>query len=83
MKNTRRMSCGCVISFPDVPEMTTLTFCPLHGAAPELLEACNLALAVAESLIHDEYDGTDMLAGMLAQLDPVRTAIAKAKGDQP
>ena len=46
--------------------------------AQGLLEAATLALDVAESIIHDEYDGTSMLKGMLAELEPARDAILSA-----
>ena len=52
----------------------------LIASAPELLEAAEKALAIAESWIHDQLDGTSMLDDELAQLEPVRAAIAKARG---
>lgn len=52
----------------------------LIAAAPELLEAAKKALAEAESWIHDQLDGTSSLEGALAELEPVRAAIAKATG---
>lgn len=51
----------------------------LIDAAPDLLEAAELALEVAEGWIHDQLDGTSSLASALAELDPVRAAIAKAR----
>jgi hypothetical protein len=48
----------------------------------ELLEAAKLALQSAESWIHDQLDGTSSLESALAELEPVRAAIAKATGDQ-
>ncbi len=53
----------------------------LIAAAPDLLEASRLALQVAEAYIHDQLDGTPGLDGALAQLAPVRAAIAKATGE--
>lgn len=44
----------------------------------ELLDAARLGLRVSESCIHDTLDGTRGLESALAELDPVRTAIAKA-----
>ena len=53
----------------------------LIAAAPELLEAAQLALMIAESWIHDQLDGTGALDGALMNLIPIRAAIAKATGD--
>lgn len=50
----------------------------LISSAPELLAAANLALSIAESWIHDQLDGTSSLDSELANLAPVRDAIAKA-----
>ncbi len=52
----------------------------LIAAAPELLKACEKALAIAEDWIHDQLDGTSSLKGELAKLRPIRKAIAKALG---
>ena len=73
-----------------------ITYCPVHcksvplpeaqanarliAAAPELLAACKLALETAENWIHDQLDGTSMVEPELADLEPVRQAIAKAEG---
>jgi hypothetical protein len=54
----------------------------LIAAAPDLLEAAKLALQSAESWIHDQLDGTSLLESALAELEPVRAAIAKATGGQ-
>ena len=53
----------------------------LIAAAPDLLEAAQLALQIAESWIHDQLDGTSSIDGALLHLDPVRAAIARARGD--
>lgn len=53
----------------------------LIATAPELLEAAQKALQVAESWIHDQLDGTSSLEEALAELDPVRKTIAKATGE--
>jgi hypothetical protein len=45
--------------------------------AGELAEAARLALAEAQSWIHDQLDGTGSLDGALRVLDPVRLALAK------
>lgn len=50
----------------------------LIAAAPDLLEAAQLALMIAESWIHDQLDGTRLLDSALLNLAPVRAAIAKA-----
>jgi hypothetical protein len=54
----------------------------LIAAAPDLLEAAKLALQSAESWIHDQLDGTSSLESALAELEPVRAAIAKATSGQ-
>lgn len=46
----------------------------------DLLAAAKLALAEAESWIHDQLDGTSGLERALAELEPVRAAIAKTEG---
>lgn len=53
----------------------------LFAAAPDLLEAAQLALQIAESWIHDQLDGTSSIDGALLHLDPVRAAIARARGE--
>jgi hypothetical protein len=45
----------------------------------ELLAAAKLALSTAESWIDDLLDGTSMVDGALAELEPVRAALAKAE----
>jgi len=52
----------------------------LAASAPELLAAAKLALNTAEDWIHDRLDGTLSLESELADLEPVRVAIAKAEG---
>ena len=53
----------------------------LIAAAPELYAAAELALIVAESWIHDQLDGTNSLGEALVELNPVRAALAKARGE--
>lgn len=53
----------------------------LIAAAPELLEAAQIALSIAESWIHDQLDGTSQLEIALRELSPVRDAIARALGE--
>lgn len=53
----------------------------LLAAAPDLLEALEKLLADFESAIHNEYDGTHVLNGILAEVDYARAAIAKAGGE--
>jgi len=50
----------------------------LIAAAPELLAAVGQLLAAFDSEIHNEYDGTSLLDGRLAEVDYARTLIAKA-----
>jgi hypothetical protein len=53
----------------------------LISAAPDLLKALETLLASFDSEIHNEYDGTSMLAERLAEADHARAAIAKARGN--
>ena len=55
----------------------------LMAAAPELCAAAELALKEAENWIHDQLDGTSELDRNLATLEPVRAALAKARGETP
>jgi hypothetical protein len=52
----------------------------LIAAAPELLEAAKLALDIAEEWISSELSGTGFYEEDMAELQPVRDAIAKAEG---
>ena len=58
-----------------------IEYCPLHKAAPELLEAAQLGLHEAESCVHDQLDGTSSLERQLELLEPIRKAIANAGGE--
>lgn len=49
------------------------------AAAQDLLAGAKLALATAESWIHDSQDGTSSLESNLATLEPARIAIAKSE----
>lgn len=51
----------------------------LLAAAPELLEAAKLGLKIAESLIHDQLDGTSSLKSELETLNPIKAAITNAE----
>jgi len=53
----------------------------LIAASPDLLEACQKALGIAESWTYDQLDGTRMLDSALKGLESIRAAIAKARGD--
>ena len=53
----------------------------LRADNADLLEAAQLALKIAESWIHDQLDGTSSIDGALRRLDPVRAAIARARGE--
>jgi hypothetical protein len=50
------------------------------NAFPALLEAAKIGLRVSEAWINDELSGTDLFDDALAQLEPIRKAIAKAEG---
>ena len=70
-------ACGPTASGPDEQEANAR----LIAAAPDLLEAAQLALQIAESWIHDQLDGTSSIDGALLHLDPVRAAISRARGE--
>ncbi len=59
-----------------------LNFEAFNRAAEKLRAAATLALSEAEGLIHNDYDGTQSFDPMMAALEPVRAAIAKATGEQ-
>ena len=48
------------------------------NAHDQLVEALELALARAESWIHDQLDGTSSLESELAELEPCRAALKAA-----
>lgn len=52
----------------------------LIAAAPDLLAACEFALAHCEDFVRDQLEGTSMLNAAMEKLNPIRAAIAKAKG---
>jgi hypothetical protein len=70
--------CGFGLWGGDSPE--AFANARLIASAPELYEAAKLALATAESWIHDQLDGTGMVDEALAKLEPVRAALLKASG---
>jgi hypothetical protein len=68
------MSCGCEVErISAVLGKYRVTHCPVHSAAPELLEALEITLEAFENFtaIHSG----DIVEG-------ARTAIAKARGEQ-
>ena len=52
----------------------------LIAAAPELLEELRKTLALYDSAIRSEHEGTSMLSNLLADADSARAVIAKATG---
>lgn len=66
----------------DTLSAQTLANVQLCAAAPDLLKALETLLASFDSEIHNEYDGTSMLAERLAEADHARAAIAKARGEK-
>ncbi|MCM0018826.1 MAG: hypothetical protein NBV67_02430 [Tagaea sp.] len=63
-----------------MPEARCKAIADLSAAAPELYAAAKLGLAIAESWVHDQLDGTGGVDDALKELEPVRAAIAKAEG---
>ena len=53
----------------------------LFAAAPEMLEALDDLIAIAESNIHDELEGTSYLDMTLSDFEPARAALRKARGE--
>lgn len=77
-RNTKQeWNCSCEAI--NTPDGLLFKRCPLHAAAPDLLAAAKLGLEKAESWIHDQLDGTRGLESSLAELEPIRVAIAKAE----
>ena len=74
MKTVTEMSCGCKIMQGNYYH---IRYCPLHAAAPELLDA--LKAIYEDGLVIDALS----LAGLEDVLDTAGSAIAKATGGQP
>ncbi|WP_040616182.1 hypothetical protein, partial [Roseibium sp. TrichSKD4] len=56
----------------------------LIAAAPELFGAAQLALQIAEHTIRSEFEGpsnSPTFNAMMAELDPVRSVLSKARGE--
>ena len=51
-------------------------------AVQSLVDALELALKTAVDLIESDYAGTSAYAPMMADLEPARAALAKARGQQ-
>lgn len=73
-KHTLGIDCDCMAQVDDNGE-GHLDLCPLHGAAPELLEACKIALESLEKWGLDEFNDKDSPGTY-----QLRKAIAKANG---
>jgi len=79
--------CGCTTKIKMPYEVQ---FCPLHAAAPELLEACRGAIRALSSLkrnkqylvkaLHDRGWPSEWLDGAERNLEHSIAAIAKAEG---
>lgn len=52
----------------------------LHELNAELLKAAKHGLYVAESWVYDQWEGTSNFDVGMQDLNPIRTAIAKAEG---
>ena len=88
--------CGCRTN-TGIGPLARLDFCPLHGAAKDLLSACQAALAYDQSILgraaRGEVDlladgggvatGDDLDRLYAAMVGAARAAIAKATGGQP
>lgn len=60
---------------------TFVGFCPLHAAAPEMLEALKLAIAESEMYLGcEDLSGSDAEVMFRNILETAKTAIRKAKG---
>jgi hypothetical protein len=72
-----------ILEVPNLPPLTEhqmKAIADIAAAAPELYAAAKLGLKIAESWVRDELDGTSSLDAALAELEPVRLALAKAEG---
>ena len=65
-------------SWPELIERT-LRFLEGGVSTHDLTTALELVLGDLESAIRSEYDGTKRLKGMLAQYEPIRQLVKKAK----
>ena len=88
------MECGCRIIFGEPQWESKIQYCPMHKAAPELLEACWDALIVIEAFADgiDDKCGNDgcmcTIPGNVAhsqtyrdnEMATLRAAITKAEG---
>ena len=88
------MTCGCWIYRDMEKDTVQIEYCPMHKAAPELLEACRDALIVIEAFADgiDDKCGNDgcmcTIPGNVAhsqtyrdnEIATLRAAITKAEG---
>lgn len=54
----------------------------MFAASPALLEAAELGLSKAEEWIIDQLEGTSSFKAAMAELDPIRAALALARGGE-
>jgi len=47
------------------------------AAAPELIDALRHVITKHDEIVRDEYEGTSMLPGMLAQVDAARELLKR------
>ena len=88
---TFKSSCGCeihVIKWSAKANSVTTKFCPVHLAAPDLLEACKWLMEQMDSgylvrdISHDHEDGWAMkAANFVMGLKKVQAALDKAEDD--
>ena len=68
-------NCGCVVHCNHQVEgnATTIAYCPIHAAAPKLLEA-------AQRINRDIYAMGAAALGRMSDMDALDAAIAKSEG---
>ena len=78
------LPCGCIIEmiegdWVNEPRAQWVVSCPLHAAAPLMLEACKGLLASIESMIVD--DNVQIYSGDKVRIAKAHAAIAAASPD--
>ncbi len=69
-------TCGCRVDFDEHNDAGFIVYCPLHAAAPDLLEVARMALAAVEM----DFESAPPKFGPHDLTDAARAAIAKAEG---
>ena len=74
------MECGCRIIFGELQWESKIQYCPMHRAAPDLLDIVNWLVVGIEDEEEPMFLYSDGTEEELALLDDARAALAKAEG---